>query len=324
MTAKTVFNKPARIWAIFGYGLYTLVLLLAFSYWMFPYDRLQVWLENQLQQKTGIEILSQDRGAGPFWLVWRNARFRMPQNDVVKNIEWPRIFFEWHPFTLLNQNLQLSSHLALLDGEGRGTLNLGLLSLAPQNHLTHSFSRLDMSPLNLPLLRQGRATGTLTFRWQGPHHFAGDGEFALTLSNFTITPPPGMPQKLPSLKFSSLSGTLTLQERQLLLQGFQLTGEDLTVSGQATLSFQRNFRESQLEGSGTLSLGATLFQQFPQLGFLNLAPDQPFPITISGTLARPSVRIHNSPIPVKFDAGTIDRLAPYVALRLKQLNASEK
>ncbi len=298
-----VIRKPSNHFRRFrkwvGYGLYTLVLLIGFLYFLFPYQKFQLWVENQVEQRTGIHMQAEQRKAGPFWFKWSDLRFSRNHPSVIDVFMFPMLSLKFDVGSLLSKPFRFSSNLTLWNGRGKGWLTVLPDDKHDEYHLMYSLMTVQVADAELPYIKAGLLSLDLDYQWNQDEPYAGQGRANISLESVQIEDLPLRFDVRIPLAISSANGLLILEEDVMILRDVRVQGEGFSFSGQGHISIAAQILDSRLEGEGLLYLSQEFSQQFSGLQFLTESPGQPIALKFSGTGRNPVLEMNGILIPLE-------------------------
>ena len=298
MAIRKSSNSRLRLHSWLGYGLYTLVLLIGFLYVLFPYENLQEWLEHRVEQQLGIHIQAKERKAGPFWVEWNGLQLSGEQTSQFERLYFSVARITFHPQSVIDRPLQLSTTFSLEEARGEGWITLSPHSSDYEFRLVQSLSNLDVTLAQLPYIESGRVTVDVDYEWNQDSPVTGRGQGTFAFDSVQMKDLPLIAGATFPLTVSSARGVVSMKEKQFVLRNFQARGKGFSFTGQGRLQIYPNFIDSQLDGEGILYLSKEFVEQFQDLQYLRVAPGQPISIKFMGTVQAPSIEFNDIRIPL--------------------------
>lgn len=291
------FIRQVRKWV--GYGLYTLVLLIGFLYVLFPYQKIQLWVENQVEEQMGIHMHAEQRKAGPFWFEWSDLRLSREHPSLINVFMFPTMTLHVDVRSMLSKSLRFSSEFTMWDGRGEGWMTVLPDDRHDGYHLQYSLTNLQMADAALPYMKSGLLSLDLDYQWKQREAFSGRGRANLSLESVQIEDLPLRVDKKIPLTIPSANGFLILEKDVMTFRDIHVQGAGFSFSGQGHMYMAPQILDGRLEGEGLLYLSQEFSQQFPDLQSLPTSPGQPIQLKFSGTGRNPVMELNGIPIPLE-------------------------
>ncbi|HSG05013.1 MAG TPA: type II secretion system protein GspN, partial [Nitrospiria bacterium] len=115
-------ENPSRWITTLGYLSAGVVAVTLFVYLTFPWDKLSLWAQAQVENKTGMDLkVGKSEVKFPFHMVWKDVTFSWsgPGSSQVKA---ERLSVEWPLRAILGRRLEVKFLARLFGGEFRGLL----------------------------------------------------------------------------------------------------------------------------------------------------------------------------------------------------------
>lgn len=307
---------------ILFYPLFAAITFVLFSIFLFPFDSAKFWLARQLEQGMGgthtisigqaspslpsgvtlrdVEISSRDRTGTP------------PTGAPPVKISKVRLQFALLP--LLAGSTEVDFDLrgaAAARGKAVGfysskkgaielklkldRYDLSFLSLLlppkpafPLTGLLSGNLQIEVTPQD-PLRNAGKAALELSDLRLGEMNF-GEGEGVIQIPSIQIAPAAGPASRIEVL----------IQRGNLEVQKFQFSGGDLELQIEGKIYGGRQIENYRFNLQGTLKVAPALAPKIPFLAIVEKqkSPDGSYPLTITGRLSSPSIRVGEFKVPL--------------------------
>lgn len=196
--------------------------------------------------------------------------------------------------------------------DAMGEFSADVVQSGAQSTVALSFD--GIGPGSLPYLKEslrlnmtGHLYGTAKLTWDSENMSRSDGEFDVEFREFVIQPSKlkiqGLDVDLPKVRFSGKNNSFlraSLQKGKLQLKQLDLLGEDMEVSLGGRIPFNKKLAQSHLFLKGSLQISEELTKALPFLALIEKqkTTEGNYPISISGTLEKPQIRIGRMNLPM--------------------------
>ena len=299
MATRTSSNLIARIRPCLGYAIYTLVLLVGFIYFLFPYQKLQYWAEREVGRRLGVQIRTEQREAGPFWFAWKGLSVLSTKPFPFNRLYFPELEINFLVRSLVSKPYRFTSSLKVWEGHGEGELWFLRDSTGDAFRLVHSLSNAHVSHLGLPYVIDGQFSLDADYRWNENRPSAGDGHGTFSVKSIKIKEVPLSTDFSMSLTISSASGMLSMHENELTFRGFRVQGEGFNFSGDGKLLVASDILDSQMEAEGILYVSQNFMKQFPENKTLMADSQEPISVKLTGTFHSLSMQLNGLIVPLE-------------------------
>ena len=306
------------------YPIFALMTLVLFSFLLFPFDSVKVWLARELEAGLGGGYQMTIGTVGPSLLsgiTLRDVEIRprgvsplplsLPLSTIAPlKVSKARLKFALLP--LLSGTTEVSFDLRSGDGRGKAT---GFYSLKKGGFaLKMKLDHTDASILPLLIQKSGIAlSGTLggtvqidvfsedALKNSGKVSLdlldlrlgevtLGEGEGAIRIPQIQLTQAGGLPSKV----------DLTIDRGNVEIKQVNLAGGDLDLQMDGKVYGARQFENYRFNLKGALKVSAALADKVPLLLMVEKqkSPDGSYPFTITGRVSGPSIRIGEFKVPL--------------------------
>lgn len=246
-----------------GYGLFTLLFILYFSFLTFPYDQIKDRYLAQQTQGLPYEVSIDNIEATPF--LWIRATgvdlIQAKQNERASVLKLREVRLRPSLFRLLTGKLAVRIKASLYGGKIKGRAKKGKdtvdVSLDWKNI---ALERLPLQARMPEAQLEGRLNGEMDLRMrvQGNRLVPGDGTLKARLSGGSAKNLQFRGFPLPSLGEINGQGEITLGQNRATVESLSLSADLLTVS----LEGKADFARSVLDLKGKVKLSGSLASQY--------------------------------------------------------------
>jgi len=281
-----------------GYGLFTLLAIVYFSFLTFPYevvkDRYLVQLTRGLPYRVSIEKIR----ATPFlWIRASGIDVSQAEKEQASVLKLSEVRLRPSLLQLLTRKLAFRFKASLYGGNVHGKAAKGKDTV----DLTLDWKNITLAKLpveaRLPGAKlQGKLNGEMDLRMriQGNRVIPGDGTLKARLSEGSAKDLQVMGIALPGLEGINGQGEITLEQNRATVDTLTLNADLLAFGLEGKMDIGRSLITSPLNLKGKIKLSGTLASQYqPMLsGFLRKQDKDGFYIfSIRGTLGSPRLSL---------------------------------
>jgi type II secretion system protein N len=295
----------------------SLVFLVFWLIWVFPYDalksRIVTEIENRSRGLYRLEVGEMDLSLLGSLTLHKLSVFERTKGGEISLLKTPKMKIGFSPFAIFSDKIDFSFYIQGSRGEMEGDYR----QEAEEWDLNVQFDDFPIS--DLPYLNskakiglKGNLNGELRIKLNRADANKNSGNIDLEFADLIMEPTklsldPSAPEAavdIPQIKLtgsedSGIKGEV--QKEDLVLQSVTLKGGDvdLDLSGKISL-LGMNAKDYRLAFQGSLKVAENLIKALPFLLMLEQqkTPEGVYPINISGRLGKPSIRIGRIAIPI--------------------------
>lgn len=303
---------------LFGVGCY-----IVFFYSLFPFDMvIQQFIERSKAVFPGFEIAVERLDPG---LIFDTEleEVRIAKRDgetTLPFLAFPEISIDPSFATLvrgairgLSGNRGRPNFAVDFNVKGKeGNVDARVETEDARSVLGLSFDGIDMGIFpylkeSLNLLMTGRLYGKADVNWDAAKYTQSNADVDLEFRQFTILPSTltiaGSEWKIPQIRLSGKENSYlraSLQKGRFQLKQFDLLGEELELSLNGRIQLNTNWSASRLYLKGKCRISEALVKAIPAFSLIEKQKDTDgnYPLTISGTVEKPKIRIGKMTLPI--------------------------
>lgn len=283
------------------YPLFACFCLVVFSFVLFPFDSLKNRIQGEIEQGLGSGVRVTIGKVAPALftgVVLKNVKIQPKDQAGEVSLERARIKFRLLPLLWGSHSLHCSIRA------GQGILEGSLAWGGDETKLDFKLERVDPSlsrvafPIGLPL--QGQMNGHVVLELSASDPLKNSGKVELDIPDLRLEEGTASGFPFPALVLAKEGKEksrieIAVERGNWEVRSLKLTGGDLEVQADGKVYAARRLENYRLSLRGD-------FQTLQKLPFLSLVEDQKangkFPFTITGRLAKPSIRIGNFKVPI--------------------------
>lgn len=281
-----------------GYGLFTLLMIVYFSFLTFPYDVVKDRYLVQQTQGLPYRVSIEKIRATPFlWIRASGIDVSQAEKEPTSVLKLSEVRLRPSFLRLLTRKLAFRFKASLYGGKVHGKASKGKDAV----DLALDWKNIAMAKIpveaRLPGARlQGKLNGEmdLHMRIQGNRVIPGDGTLKARLTEGSAKNLQVMGIALPGLEGINGQGEITLEQNRATVDTLTLNADLLTFGLEGKMDIGRNLIASPLNLKGKIKLSGPLASQYqPMLsGFLRKQDKDGFYIfSIRGTLGSPRLSL---------------------------------
>lgn len=283
-----------------------------FLYWFFPYDVLKDRITSSVEKQIGAGLEIQIEGLKPYWFTGvdiRGAYITEPGRDKSSAlVEFKRVIARASIFSLIFGRPNVSFDIEIGKGEISGSfrqtdeildvradiddLDLGAVKIVFERLGLKLTSRIGGHvELKIDRQRAIRSSGKITL---------APVDFRISQSEFKLN---DLSLPLPDLVLSrgrESNIKLDIGKGAVTIESFKLAGEDLNLDLTGKIFLASTIDNCRLNLSGLFTLQKKLSDALPFLFIVEQQkqPDGSYPLTLTGRLAKPAMKIGAFTVPM--------------------------
>lgn len=279
-----------RAMIIIGGVLYGAAVFAVFLYLTFPVQQLAARLLSEAESWFSLRIAAQEADLQfPATLLFREVTLQRPSGPARTLLTVRTLRFEPSLLSVVRGGVVTGLDLATSGWRWTGSLSMKRGGQAGhQYQLSGKGGNLDTSQvfhLDGPASLEGKITIVTENEWEGRDILKGVGTTVLEATGLRLKGFEIMGIHPPPLDFTTVTGRLSLRRGMVTLEEFRAEGEEADVTGNGSLLLRTPMQETLINVSFQVVLkqGGEFLTAFP----FPLKPEEPFRISIRGTLQRP-------------------------------------
>ncbi len=294
------------------YPLLFLFSFVVFLYWMFPYDAVKERVIGMIESGIGGDLEVNIDSLEPYWFSGvdlSGLTIAPPGGGKAKAlIKVNRVRARAGIFSLIFKSPSVSFDVEMGDGEISGTVRQSEDTIAVESRLDDiDLSNLRFISVQTGLNLSSRIDGRVSLRVDRQNPIRSSGSVTLELMDLKIKASElkvaGAEMPLPELVFAKGRESrvkLDIGRGTVTFEDLKLTGGDLglDIKGKLFLSSRAENYRFNLNGSFTVT--EKLSEAFPFLFIVEQQKqeDGSYPLSVTGRLARPSIKIGTFTVPL--------------------------
>jgi type II secretion system protein N len=302
----------SRLFKYISYLVLFAVLFVFFLYWVFPYDALKERILGDVERQLGGGLQVSAKSLEPHWFTGveiENLEVEGPgERGMVKLVKFGRVRARAGLLSLIFGSPNIKFRLDIGKGEISGRAKMGQDTIALKvdvddlNLADFAFirartglnivSRIDgKADLKINRQQAARSTGNIGVTFENLRLVGSQlnlGDLALEIPDLLIAK-----GKDSRIKMSLGKGTMTFEN-------FDLKGGDLGLELKGKVFLSRRPANYRLNLRGQFSVSEKLNEAFPFLFIVDSQkkPDGSYPLSITGRVSRPSIKIGTFTVPL--------------------------
>lgn len=291
--ARPVRRIPWR--AGIGYTLYAVVAFAVFLVWLFPVERLQTRLLDEIERRARTMVTVQQRDwVFPLGVGWRGVKI-VPIDRPDREVTLDSLRVQVAVLPLLRRRVDADLTWEAYGGRARGSWSMQREGAGARLSLDQFGQGFEVG--RLPGLPDGSWRGVLQVdvncRWLNESWWLGEGTGSVEVTGLKVDglTVGGFPVN--GLEFESVAGHLALNGGTITLQRLTAHGPLGKVSGDGTVLVRAPWTESVINLTLRVEPAAGAADRFP---ILALAGAGAVTLRISGRLAKPGVSVNGAPV----------------------------
>ncbi len=278
-----------------GYALYVVVAFTVFLVWLFPVERLQTRLLDEIGRRAQATVTVQQRDwVFPLGVGWKGVSFApLDRPDHAVTLDALRVRVAVFP--LLRRRIDADVTWEAYGGKARGNWSMQREGAGARLSLDQFGQGFDVG--RLPGVPDGSWQGVLqadlNCRWLNEAWWLGEGTGSVEVTGFKVDnlTVGGFPVN--GIEFESVAGHLALNGGTITLQRLTAHGPLGKVSGDGTVLVRAPWTESVINLTLKIEPAAGAADRVPMLA---LAGAGVVTLRISGRLAKPGVSVNGAPV----------------------------
>ena len=277
-----------------GYGLFTLLMIVYFSFLTFPYDVIKDWYLAQQTRGLPYQISIEKIRATPFlWIRASGIDVSQAEKEQTSVLKLSEVRFRPSLLRLLTGKMAFRFKASLYGGKVHGKAGKGKESVdLALNWKDIALAELPVEARFPGAKLQGKLNGEMDLRMriQGNRVIPGDGTLKAHLTEGSAKQFQVRGFALPGLEGITGQGEITLAQNRATVDAFTLKSDLLAFALEGKMDVAKRLTASPLNLKGKVKLSGTLASQYQAMlaQFLRKQDKDGFYIfSIRGTLSSP-------------------------------------